>query len=127
MFEGCLIARLTRLLSDPILCLDHIGVPNIQLVKENANVAAYYKGKSVAEQNSLDLSWELLMEPQFKELRDAIYCDESELTRFRSLLVNSVMAVSPLQPPLSAHYTGDIARKALPNVFVSRPISLTKN
>jgi len=32
------------------------------------------------------------MEPQFKELRNAIYCNDDELTRFRSLLVNSVMA-----------------------------------
>lgn len=32
------------------------------------------------------------MEAQFRDLRGAIYCDESELTRFRSLLVNSVMA-----------------------------------
>ena len=37
-----------------LICLcsssDHTGVPNAQLVKENAKVAAYYKGKSVAEQ-----------------------------------------------------------------------------
>lgn len=32
------------------------------------------------------------MEPEFKDLRAAIYCDEAELTRFRSLLVNAVMA-----------------------------------
>jgi hypothetical protein len=61
-------------------------------VKEEADVAAYYKGKSVAEQNSVDKSWDLLMLDQFKDLRNAIYCNETELTRFRSLLVNSVMA-----------------------------------
>ena len=72
--------------------VDHTGVPNSQLVKENARVAAHYKNKSVAEQNSVDMSWNLLMEPQFRDLRNAIYCDVSELTRFRSLLVNAVMA-----------------------------------
>lgn len=72
--------------------VDHTGVPNSQLVKENARVAAYYKNKSVAEQNSVDMSWSLLMEPQFRSLRQTIYCDEAELTRFRSLLVNAVMA-----------------------------------
>lgn len=61
-------------------------------MQEAAAIAELYKGKSVAEQNSVDKSWELLMEPQFKELRNAIYCNDAELTRFRSLLVNSVMA-----------------------------------
>ena len=72
--------------------VDHTGVPNAQLVSEGTAIAELYKGKSVAEQNSVDKSWELLMEPQFKELRNAIYCSDTELTRFRSLLVNSVMA-----------------------------------
>jgi hypothetical protein len=37
------------------------GVPNGQLIKEEAHVAALYNNKSVAEQNSLDLAFELLM------------------------------------------------------------------
>lgn len=32
--------------------VDHQGVPNSQLVKENASIASVYKNKSVAEQNS---------------------------------------------------------------------------
>jgi len=72
--------------------VDHNGIPNAQLVNESASIAKLYKGKSVAEQNSVDLSWNLLMEPQFKELRAAIYCNDAELTRFRSLVVNTVMA-----------------------------------
>jgi hypothetical protein len=43
--------------------LDHTGCANQILVKENAPVATHYKGKSVAEQNSIDLAWELLMQP----------------------------------------------------------------
>lgn len=35
--------------------VDHTGVANGQLVKENSPVAVYYDGKSVAEQNSIDL------------------------------------------------------------------------
>merc|ERR1711933_25010 len=38
--------------------LDHPGVANSQLVKENTKIASYYKNKSVAEQNSVDLSFE---------------------------------------------------------------------
>lgn len=42
--------------------VDHTGVTNGQLVKEGAHIATVYKNKSVAEQNSIDLGWELLME-----------------------------------------------------------------
>uniref|UniRef100_A0A7S3L4M9 Phosphodiesterase n=1 Tax=Amphora coffeiformis TaxID=265554 RepID=A0A7S3L4M9_9STRA len=72
--------------------VDHTGVPNAQLIKENADIADYYKNRSVAEQNSLDLSWRLLMDPQFDALRSAICGTEDELSRFRKLVVNSVMA-----------------------------------
>ena len=72
--------------------VDHPGVPNAQLVKENVEIAEAYGGKSVAEQNSVDLSWDLLMEPMYKELRGCIYTNQEELDRFRQLVVNSVMA-----------------------------------
>jgi hypothetical protein len=51
-----------------------------------------YKDKSVAEQNSVDLCWDLLMDSSFDELRAAIYSTEDERKRFRQLVVNSVMA-----------------------------------
>ena len=72
--------------------VDHAGVPNAQLIKENAEIAEYYKNRSVAEQNSLDLAWRLLMDSQFDKLRGAICDTEDELSRFRKLVVNSVMA-----------------------------------
>ena len=40
---------------------DHSGVPNAQLVKEQSNIADRYHNKSPAEQNSIDLAWNLLM------------------------------------------------------------------
>jgi hypothetical protein len=61
-------------------------------VKENADIAVHFKYKSVAEQNSVDLAWELLMEPQYSELRSCVYNTKEELDRFRQILVNSVMA-----------------------------------
>jgi class 3 adenylate cyclase len=72
--------------------VDHSGVPNAQLVKENSKIAAFYKGKSVAEQNSIDLAWDLLMDYSFNELRSIIYTTTAEKSRFRQLVVNSVMA-----------------------------------
>lgn len=71
---------------------DHPGVPNAQLVKEQTRIAVYYKNQSVAEQNSVDLCWDLLMDPKFRNLRETIYSNDVERARFRQLVVNSVMA-----------------------------------
>lgn len=77
-------------------------MPNAQLIKENAEIADYYKNRSVAEQNSLDLAWRLLMDPQFDALRGAICSTEDELSRFRKLVVNSVMATDIVDKELKA-------------------------
>ena len=72
--------------------VDHHGVANAQLVKEGADIAKAYKGKSVLEQNSVDLAWGILMEDSYKDLRRLIYCNERELERFRQIVVVTVMA-----------------------------------
>lgn len=68
--------------------LDHVGVSNAQLVKEGVPIASKYNGRSVAEQNSLDLSWNLLMEPRFETFRSFIFSTPEEIVRFRQLVVN---------------------------------------
>jgi hypothetical protein len=80
--------------------VDHTGVPNAQLVKEKAKLSAHYKGKSVAEQNSVDLAWDLLMHDDYSNLRAAIYNTEAEKKRFRQLVVNSVMATDIMDKDL---------------------------
>jgi class 3 adenylate cyclase len=72
--------------------VDHRGVSNSQLVKENSDTSVKYGGKSVAEQHSVDLAWEMLMDPSLEDLRQCIYSDESEYQRFRQLVVNCVIA-----------------------------------
>jgi hypothetical protein len=72
--------------------VDHPGLPNATLVKEGTDIAKLYDYKSVAEQNSVELAWNLLMEDQFQELRALIYTNQEELVRFRQLVVNAVMA-----------------------------------
>jgi hypothetical protein len=72
--------------------VDHGGVSNGQLVKEKSHIATKYAEKSVAEQNSVDLAWDLLMEDEYKDLCKSIYCNQNEYQRFRSLVVNSVIA-----------------------------------
>ena len=82
--------------------LDHPGVSNAQLVKEQTDTAKLYRNKSVAEQNSVDLAWELLMEPTYADLRACIYTNQSELERFRQLVVNAVMATDITDKELGA-------------------------
>jgi hypothetical protein len=70
-----------------------IGVPNFVLSSEDPEMAVCYRKKQdIAEQNSVDVAWNLLMEPFFPELRRAIYSNAAELNRFRQLIVNSLMA-----------------------------------
>lgn len=61
----------------------HHGVTNAQLIKERNELAITYNNQSPAEQYSLDLCWNLLMEDEFSNLRSAIYANETDMRRFR--------------------------------------------
>lgn len=52
-------------------------------------MAKHYKGRSIAEQNSVDLAWNLLISDKYKALRNTIYTTERGKKRFRQLVVNS--------------------------------------
>ena len=79
---------------------DHPGVPNSQLVKEKSEMALVYSNKSVAEKNSLELAWDLLSEPECATLLAFICPNESELYRFRQLLVNLVIGTDIMDKDL---------------------------
>eukprot|EP00980_Cylindrotheca_fusiformis_P025175 scaffold13215_cov114-Cylindrotheca_fusiformis.AAC.4 len=81
--------------------VDHPGVPNAQLVKENTRNAQIYK-KSVAEQNSVELAWDMLMSDEYSSFRACIYQTEADLRRFRQLVVNAVMATDIVDKELQA-------------------------
>jgi hypothetical protein len=69
------------------------GVSNAQLVKEGAPIAEKYRNKSIAEQNSVDLAWDLLMDAdEYGALQQCIFPTEAELKRFRQVVVNVVIA-----------------------------------
>ena len=72
--------------------VDHTGLNNSTLIELGLPIARTFNNKSVAEQNSVVLAWDLLMEPRFLELQTCIFPDESDQFRFRQLVVNSVMA-----------------------------------
>lgn len=72
--------------------IDHQGVSNKQLADENNRIAIMYNGKSPAEQNSIDLAFDILGSSQYRDLVSCICANEDELKRFRQLVVNCVMA-----------------------------------
>jgi hypothetical protein len=72
--------------------VDHQGISNVQLAKEEPEMGEMYRQTSVAEQNSIDVAWDELMSPRFDNMRKFIFGTQGELLRFRQLLVNVVMA-----------------------------------
>ena len=82
--------------------IDHRGVSNGQLAIENPELAERYRNQSVAEQNSVDLGWDLLMQTKYKELQQCIFCNRNEFLRFRHLVVNCVLATDIFDPELKA-------------------------
>jgi hypothetical protein len=84
------------------LLVDHRGVSNGILAKEDPNLAVAYRSKSIAEQNSVDVAWYALMSPDFANLRNAIFANLTELKRFRQLLVNAVIATDIFDKDQSA-------------------------
>ncbi len=82
--------------------VDHFGVSNGQLIKENSPLAEKYRNKSILEQNSVDLAWDLLMdEESYGALQQTLFPNESELKRFRQVLVNVVCATDIFDKELS--------------------------
>ncbi|GAX23519.1 hypothetical protein FisN_14Hh306 [Fistulifera solaris] len=81
--------------------VDHQGVTNATLVDENNPLATVYNNKSVAEQNSVDIAWSLLMDDAFIDFRNCIYTTPAEYRHFRQLIVNLVMATDIMDKSLS--------------------------
>jgi 3'5'-cyclic nucleotide phosphodiesterase len=80
--------------------VDHAGVPNGQLQIENPILSEFYQNRSIAEQNSFDLAWNLLMDDEYRDLRESIYETEEDICHFRELVVNAVMATDILDSEL---------------------------
>jgi len=95
--------------------VDHKGCSNAQLVKEDKALGDRYSNKSVAEQNSLDKALEILMRDQFDPLRRALFSSQSELLRFRQLIVNVVLATDIFDKELN-----DLRKHRWEQAFASR-------
>jgi hypothetical protein len=86
------LAKFASLFAALIHDVAHPGVPNGQLIKENQDIASAYKGKSIAEQNSVDCAWHLFTSSAFDELRKTLCETDEEMALFRQMVVNLVIA-----------------------------------
>ena len=89
------------------------------MIEENAKLAEHYRSRSVAEQNSLDLAWGMLMEPMYRDLLTCICPTGEEVARFRQLLVNSVMATDIADKEVSFWTQFDDFLARVPNSWLS--------
>jgi len=86
------LAQFVVVFSSLVHDVDHQGVPNAQLVKENDPLCAEFDNRSVAEKHSITIAWNILMEDRFRELQSLIFVNGDEMVRFKQLLVNTVLA-----------------------------------
>jgi Adenylate and Guanylate cyclase catalytic domain/3'5'-cyclic nucleotide phosphodiesterase len=105
--------RTFRVIADPltefalvfaslIVSIDHPGVPNSQVIKEKKEMARAFRGKSITQSNAFLLAWDLLLDADYKELRQAICATKEEAKRFRQIVVNCVMATDVSDKELQA-------------------------
>lgn len=93
--------------------VDHPGVSNAQLVQEQDDMAVRYDGRSPAENHSLNLAWDKLMQPEFQDLvlcicgsstgapnRGSLKGVSKEVRRLRQLIENAVLATDVFDPEL---------------------------
>jgi hypothetical protein len=90
------LVRFAAIFSTVIQAVDHAGIPNFHLAIEKPQMASVYKQKCVIQQNAFHLSWELLMEGDYANLRRAIYQTEEEQRIFRQIMVNCIIATESL-------------------------------
>jgi hypothetical protein len=81
---------------------DHEGVSNMDLIRDKSDFAECYGNRSVAEQHSVEVAWELLMDPAYRDLQHCIYKDQEEFCRFRQIIVQMVIATDIFDKDLKA-------------------------
>jgi hypothetical protein len=86
------LTQFSVVLAALIHAVDHRGIEDDALAKENPELAVKYNNRSITEQLSVEKAWKKLMEPDFENLRRMLYANIDEKKRFRQILVNCVMA-----------------------------------
>uniref|UniRef100_A0A7R9WN34 PDEase domain-containing protein n=1 Tax=Pseudictyota dubia TaxID=2749911 RepID=A0A7R9WN34_9STRA len=78
--------------------VDHQGVPNRQLVAEGDDLALLYNDKSVAEQHSLKVAFQTLMQPRFATFRHELIPTSNDQFTFRTLVIELVLCTDIASP-----------------------------
>ena len=86
------LAQLAVVFAALVHDVEHTGVPNTRLAVENPELAKRYNNKSLAEQYSAHVAWDLLMEPEFVNLRQCMFSSACSRERFHKLLINVLIA-----------------------------------
>lgn len=82
--------------------VEHQGVPNSVLIDEGSALASKYDNKSVAENNSVDAAWKIIMEDKYRDLRNCIGETAQEMEKFQQLLKDAVLATDVMDKSLKA-------------------------
>lgn len=95
------LAQFAAVFSALIHDLDHKGIPNFCLAKEDPEMNEKFKGKALAEQHSFNMGWDIFMGPEYDALRACVYVNKEELVRFRHLVIKSIIATEIFDPDLA--------------------------
>jgi len=76
----------------------HVGISNRQLSSEGDDLALLYNDQSVAEQNSLSISFSLLYQEEYQHLLKIIAPDIEQRRKFRKLVIHTVMCTDIASP-----------------------------
>lgn len=102
--SGSPMTHLSLILSALVHDVEHQGVGNKQLIEENDLLAIRYNGKSVAENNSLDVSLDILHKECYSNLRKCMFGDKDTASvevknefdhdekLFRNIMLNVIQA-----------------------------------
>lgn len=94
-FEEDPLMHLALIFAALVHDVDHLGVPNAQLINENHPLALQYNDQSIAEQRSLYLAFCELLKPEYESLRTIMFpftFAGDGYRRFRSAVTNLVLA-----------------------------------
>lgn len=96
------LARLAVVFACLVCDLDHPAKSNAQLVAEGTELAQLYGERSIAEQNSIDLTWGLFTDDQFETIRNILCPTPVELRRFYQLFVKALLSTDMADKELNS-------------------------
>jgi hypothetical protein len=123
-FEEDPLMHLSLLFAALIHDVDHLGIPNAQLVQESHPLAIQYNDQSVAEQRSLFLGFNELLRHDYEHLRKVMFpftFGGDGYRRFRTAVTSLVLATDIASPD-----RGEIVKKKWTEAFEIQTIHESK-